>query len=253
MDESIRTAAPTTGRVLAWPGCVPGGGHVPGRAPRFDRRLVAILYTDVAGYSQLTDVDEDGTHARLIEYLDAIGVVIARHHGAVKHYAGDAVLAQLNTVSEAVACALEIQRILGRRNDGLPRASRLQFRIGINVGDVIADRDDLYGCAVNVAARLQALAAPGGICASEAVLLAAGTAAAAEFRSIGERRVKNIARSVRAYRVYEAGASHSDGWLAPAVVAVARCAREAFRAVRLCVARTVEAELGCRGTARISR
>lgn len=208
MNEPNQSQAPSVGRVIAWPDRRTKRGAAEGVRPRYKRRLAAILHADVAGYSRLTDLDEEGTHARLAQCLDAVTAAVIRHDGAVKHYAGDAVLAQFPTVADALGCALEIQRVVGAGNAGLPPERRLELRIGINLGDVIADRDDLYGSAVNVAARLQQLAEPGGICVSEAVRMAAGSAA--EYRYVGARRMKNIVRAVRAYAVYEPGSRRAD-------------------------------------------
>jgi class 3 adenylate cyclase len=199
------------------PGIARVGRQPAGRAGgRYARRLVAIMYADVASYSRLTGTDEDGTHARLTEYLDAMSAAIERHGGEVTHYAGDAVLAQFASVTDAASCALAIQRTLRARNADLALVRRVEFRIGINVGDVIADRRDIYGNAVNVAARLQSLAEPGGICVSEAVREATASTLAAEYRFIGRRRVKNIARPLRAYRLCdpECRKAHARGFTA---------------------------------------
>jgi len=165
------------------------------------RKLTAIFYADVAGYSRLTGKDEEGTHRRLSEYLDLISNAIESHRGRVVHYAGDAVLADFATVTEALTCAWESQQALALRNDELTEEHRVEFRIGVNLGEVIVDRDDIYGDGVNVAARLETLAEPGGICVSESVRSAAGSKLALGFEFMGERQVKNIAEAVRAYRV----------------------------------------------------
>ena len=136
---------------------------------RLPRKLAAILYADVVGYARLTSEDEDATHRRLAEYLDQIAVTIESHGGRVMHYAGDAVLAMFEAVVDALSCAAHIQNVLGTRNDDLPDDRKVQFRIGVNLGDVIEDRGDIYGDGVNVAARLESLAEPGGICISESV------------------------------------------------------------------------------------
>ena len=165
------------------------------------RKLAAILYADVAGYSRLTGEDEDGTHRRLSRCLDIISESVVAHGGRVVHYAGDAVLADFNTVSEAMACAVAIQKLLGADNSGLPENRRIDFRIGVNLGEVIVDRNDIYGDGVNVAARLESLAEAGGICISDAVRTAIGRKLSLEYEFMGEQRVKNIAEPVRAYRV----------------------------------------------------
>ena len=141
---------------------------------RLPRKLAAILYADVVGYSRLTGEDEDSTHRRLTEYFDQIAVTVELHGGRVMHYAGDAVLAMFEAVVDAVSCAAHIQNDLETRNEDLPDERKVQFRIGVNMGDVIEDRDDIYGDGVNVAARLESLAEPGGICISESVHTARG-------------------------------------------------------------------------------
>ena len=169
---------------------------------RLPRKLAAILYADVAGYSRLTGDDEDTTHRRLSDYLDLISSHIARHYGRVMHYAGDAVLATFEAAVDALSCAAHIQRELQRRNDELPDERKVQFRIGLNLGDVIEDRGDVYGDGVNVAARLESLAEPGGICISESVHTAVGAKLPLAYEYIGEQAVKNIAKPVRAYHAH---------------------------------------------------
>jgi adenylate cyclase len=165
-----------------------------------ERRLVAILYADVAGYSRLTGADEEGTHRRLRAYLDAITGSIKKHGGTVMHFAGDAVLADFPSVVDGLICALNIQRELAIRNESLPDTHKLQFRIGINLGDVIFDRHEIYGDGVNVAARLQSLAEPGGICISGTAFDAMGTKLPVDYEYLGEQHVKNIDHPVRTYR-----------------------------------------------------
>jgi len=131
---------------------------------RLPRKLAAILYADVAGYSRLTGEDEDATHRVLIDYLDLIAATIESQGGEVMHYAGDAVLARFSAVVDALSAAVAIQDDLQTRNATLPDARKVQFRIGLNLGDVIEDRGDIYGDGVNVAARLEALAEPGSVC-----------------------------------------------------------------------------------------
>jgi TolB-like protein/class 3 adenylate cyclase/Flp pilus assembly protein TadD len=163
------------------------------------RKLAAILYADVAGYSRLTGDDEDATHRRLTEYLDQIAVTIERHGGRVMHYAGDAVLAMFEAVVDALYCAAQVQNDLKSRNQDLPDERKVEFRIGVNLGDVIQDRDDIYGDGVNVAARLESLASPGGICLSESVYTAVGNKLPFDYEFLGEQEVKNIAQPVKAY------------------------------------------------------
>jgi len=168
----------------------------------YERKLVAILYTDVAGYSRLTGADELGTHRLLSEYLDLIADQIGLHNGRVVHYAGDAVLADFDMVTAAINCAASIQENLANRNEDLPDDRKVEFRIGINLGEVIVDRDDIFGDGVNIAARLESLADPGGICISESVRTALGEKLPFTYEFMGARQVKNIAVPIRAYRVF---------------------------------------------------
>ena len=127
-------------------------------------KLAAILYADVEGYSRLTGADESGTHRTLSAYLDLFAETIKAHRGEVKHYAGDAVLADFTTVSDALNCAVAVQKAIKEKNETVAQDKRVQFRIGLNLGEVIVDRGEVYGNGVNVAARLETLAEPGGIC-----------------------------------------------------------------------------------------
>jgi adenylate cyclase len=168
---------------------------------RLPRKLAAILYADVVGYSRLTGEDEEGTHYKLSEYLDVISDAVKEHQGRIVHYAGDAVLADFGTATEALSCSNSIQQELGSRNRELPEERRVEFRLGVNLGEVIVDRDDIYGDGVNVAARLESLADPGGICISDSVRTAVGKRLALGYEFMGEQQVKNIEEPVRAYRV----------------------------------------------------
>lgn len=168
---------------------------------RLPRKLTAILYADVAGYSRLTGEDEEGTHRRLSAYLDAITTAVEKHNGKVLHFAGDAVLADFATVSDTLICAVAVQHDLAERNKDLPEARKLEFRIGVNLGEVIVDRKEIYGDGVNIAARLESLATPGGICTSESVHAAVDNKLPLDFEFIGEQAIKNIAKPVRAYSV----------------------------------------------------
>jgi adenylate cyclase len=176
---------------------------------RMPRKLAAILYADVAGYSRLTGDDEDATHRVLSDYLDLITATIESQGGEVMHYAGDAVLARFSAVVDALSAAVAIQDDLQTRNATLPDARKVQFRIGLNLGDVIEARGDIYGDGVNVAARLEALAEPGSVCISDAVRTAIGSKLPYQYAFIGEHSVKNIREPVRAYRVSENGTESS--------------------------------------------
>jgi adenylate cyclase len=168
---------------------------------RLPRKLVAVLYGDVVGYSRLMGEAEDATHRTLADYLDFIAATVGRHGGRVVHYAGDAVLARFDAAVDALACAAQIQRDLAERNSNPAALRKVEFRIGVNLGDVIEDRGDIYGDGVNVAARLQQLAEPGGICVSDAVRTAVGNRLPLSFADLGEQGLKNIAGPVRAFRV----------------------------------------------------
>lgn len=169
---------------------------------RVDRRLAAIMAADVAGYSRAMGVDEEGTLARLKTHRrQLIDPKIAEHHGRIANTAGDGLLAAFDSVVDAVRCAAEVQRAIAERNRGEPEARHINFRIGINVGDIMLDGDDVHGDGVNVAARLQALADPGGICVSARVQEDAVGRLPFEFEDLGERNLKNISRPIRVFRV----------------------------------------------------
>jgi TolB-like protein/Tfp pilus assembly protein PilF len=178
---------------------------------RVERRLAAILAADVAGYSRLTGLDEEGTHARLQDHLRClVDPKITEHRGRVVKNTGDGLLAEFSSVVEAVRCAVDVQRGMAERNADVPQERRIEFRIGINVGDVMLDRGDIFGDGVNVAARLEGLAEPGGICVSGRVREDVEGKLEIAFESTGEQQLKNIARPVRVYRVRLSGAAPSS-------------------------------------------
>ena len=168
---------------------------------RVHRRMATILAADAVGYSRLIGRDEEGTLATLRAHRQVIDRLIEQHEGRVFGSAGDSVIAEFASPVEAVRCATEIQLEIDRQNADLPEPSRMRFRIGINLGDVVVEGDNLMGDGVNVAARLEALSRPGGICISEAVYAQARDRLSLEFLDLGEHKVKNIARPVHAYRV----------------------------------------------------
>lgn len=170
-------------------------------ADRVSRKMAAILAADVAGFSRLIGEDEEATLERLAAYREIIDQLVARHSGRVFGSAGDSVVAEFASAVEAVRCATEIQIALGCRNDELPEPRRLRFRIGINLGDVVVEGDNLMGDGVNVAARLESMSQPGGLCVSETIYAQARDRLSLDFVDLGEHRLKNIARPVRAYRV----------------------------------------------------
>ena len=166
------------------------------------RRLAAILAADVVGYSRLMAADEKGTHARLKALRqDFIEPKIAEHHGRVAKLMGDGALVEFASVVDAVECAAAIQSGVAERQAELPEDRRIAFRIGINIGDIISEGDDIYGDGVNVAARLEALAEPGEICVARNVYNQVKSKVAFGFEPMGEHRVKNIPEPVTVYRV----------------------------------------------------
>jgi adenylate cyclase len=171
------------------------------------RRLTAILAADVAGYSRLMGADEEGTLERLQalrrELLDPR---IAEHRGRIVKTTGDGLLVEFSSVVDAVRCAVAVQQAMPERDTGVAADSRIELRIGINLGDVIVEGDDLYGDGVNIAARIEALADPGGVFVSNTVHDHVRDRLPFVFDDLGEQQVKNIARPVRVYRVRDAGA-----------------------------------------------
>ena len=168
---------------------------------RLPRKLAAVLYADVAGYSRLTGDDEDATHRTLNKYLDLFSQSIESHNGQVMHYAGDAILARFEAAVDALSCASVVQQQFAENNEDLPEERKLHFRIGLNLGDVIEDRGEIYGDGVNIAARLESLAEPGGICVSDAIRSAVQKKLDLEYDEMGDQSLKNIEEPVRAYRV----------------------------------------------------
>jgi adenylate cyclase len=166
-----------------------------------ERRLTSILAADVAGFSRLVARDEEGTLRTLAVYRSAIADFVAEHGGRIANTAGDGLIIEFPSPVQAVRCAVAIQRSLFRRNEDLPDERKLEFRIGLNLGDVVAAGDDLLGDAVNVAARLQEIAAPGGICISDTVHRHLEGKATFPLARLGERTLKNIPRPVTVYKV----------------------------------------------------
>ena len=176
------------------------------------RRLAAILAADVAGYSRLMGADEEGTLERLKAHRrQLIDPKIAKHRGRIVKTTGDGLLAEFPSVVDAVRCAAEVQRGMLDREPELPDDRLIKFRIGINLGDVIAEGDDIFGDGVNVAARLEALAEPGGICISGMVHDQIRDKLPYLFADRGEQSVKNIARPVRVYALRLEDRSASRG------------------------------------------
>jgi len=164
-----------------------------------EHQLAAILYADVAGYSRLTGLDEEGTHRKLDSGLNLLAGVVAAHGGKKIHEAGDAILAEFQSVTAAVDAAVEFQREMSMRNADSTEDNRLEFRIGINLGEIIHDRKDIYGDEVNLAARIQELAEPGGICVSGTVYEHVHAKVEEVFDDLGHRKLKNIAQSIHLF------------------------------------------------------
>src|SRR3954452_24991978 len=170
---------------------------------RAERRLAAILAADVVGYSRLMERDERGTLERLRTHRkELVGPLLAEHRGRIVKLMGDGALCEFGSVVDAVACAVAIQRGVAERETGMPEEERLRFRIGINLGDVVREADgDLYGDGVNIAARLEGVAEPGGIVVSGTAYDHLQGKLDCRLASLGDQHLKNIERPVRAYRV----------------------------------------------------
>jgi adenylate cyclase len=169
---------------------------------RVERRLAAILAADVAGYSRLTGLDEEGTHARLRERLRGLAdPKISEHRGKVVKHTGDGVLAEFGSVVDAVRCAIEVQRGMAEQNATMPQVKRIEFRIGIHVGDIIVDDNDIFGDGVNIAARLEGIAEPGGVCISDDAQRQLRGKVDFAFEDMGPQNLKNIVEPMRAWRL----------------------------------------------------
>src|SRR5271156_5400614 len=166
---------------------------------RVGRRLAAIFAADVAGYSRLMGLDEAGTARILREHRVIADAVVAKHGGRIVKTTGDGILLEFPSVVDAVECAVAVQTVMAERNDGVPQDRRMLFRIGINLGDILIEGDDILGDGVNIAARLEGIAEPGGICISSTAYDHVRGKVAVEFNDLGEQNLKNIARPVRAY------------------------------------------------------
>ena len=186
---------------------------------RFERRLAAILAADIAGYSRLIGADEEGTLSRLKALRRGlIDPKIAEHRGRIFKTTGDGILIEFASVVDALRCAAEVQAGINEQNAAVPSVQRIEFRVGIHQGDIVVEDGDIFGDGVNIAARLEALAEPGGICVSARVQEDAIGKLDLAFRDLGEQQLKNIARPVRAYSVGRDRAARSR----PAAVDVPR-------------------------------
>jgi adenylate cyclase len=200
----------------------------------FKRKLTAILNADVEGYSRLIRDDEEAPICRLADYRKAMATLIQQYRGRVVDAPGDNLLAEFGSVVDAVNCAVEIQRELAERNAELPGMCRMQFRIGVNLGDVFEEGDRIYGDGINIAARMESLAEAGGICISGTVYDSIVSKLGLEFESMGEQTVKNIPEPIRSYRVlsYPGAAAHR-------VVKAKRAVQRKWRQASLAIAAVV--------------
>src|SRR5215469_17407134 len=176
------------------------------------RRLVAVLAADIAGYSRLMGADEVGTVQALRDHRAAADPLIAEHGGRIVKTTGDGMLIEFGSVVGAVECALGLQRLAAERNAGTPADRRMEWRIGIHIGDVLVEGDDILGDGVNIAARLEGIAEPGGLCISEDAFRQVRGKVEVEFTDLGEQSLKNI---VQPLRVYRAGSSPTSNQAIP--------------------------------------
>ncbi|MSP48465.1 MAG: adenylate/guanylate cyclase domain-containing protein [Alphaproteobacteria bacterium] len=201
---------------------------------RARRRLAAIVAADVAGYSRLVGADEEGTLARLKALRrELVDPKIAEHSGRIVNTTGDGLLIEFGSAVDAFRCVLEIQRAMTSRESGLPENRRLAFRIGVNVGDIVVDGEDILGDGVNVAARLEQLAEPGGICISARAYEDVRGRLDLDVQDIGEQTLKNIERPIRVYRI----AVHAAGATPP----IPRCRSRTSPRSPCCRSRTCRA------------
>src|SRR5215470_1832964 len=168
---------------------------------RVERRLAAIVAADVAGYSRLMGLDEVGTARTLREHRKVTDALVEKHGGRLVKSTGDGVLLEFPSVVDAVECAVAMQAVMTERNQGVPDDRRMLFRIGINLGDILIENDDILGDGVNVAARLEGIAEPGGICVSSSAYEHVRGKVSVDFTDLGEQILKNIARPIRAFAV----------------------------------------------------
>jgi adenylate cyclase len=182
------------------------------------RRLMAILAGDMVGYSRLMELDEAGTLARLRAHrVELIDPAIARNGGRIIKTTGDGMLVEFPSLVDAAACAIEIQQRMSRRNADVPADRQILFRFGLNIGDVIIEDGDVFGDGVNIAARVQELAEPGGICVTRAVYEQLGSKLEIAFETMGEPKLKNIARPIPLYRLHWGQLIKPPGGEAPKV------------------------------------
>lgn len=193
--------APESSVNLILPGYTAGGGDPACVEPAsgLDRKPVGILYADIADYARLSEEDEEGTHRNLITGMRIMGACVLATGGKVDHFAGDAILAEFRDADSALRCALNAQMSLRDLNVNLAAGKQVRFRVGVNFGEVISDRGDIYGNAVNLTARLEELAYSGGICVSASVRANLKDQSAYKFIGLGKRYLKNISTPVEAF------------------------------------------------------
>src|SRR4051794_7010462 len=189
-----------------------------GSPDRVNRRLAAVLAADVVGYSRLMEADEAGTARLLHEHRAAADPLVAEHGGRIVKTTGDGVLIEFPSVVGAVQCAVALQQLMSERNVGVPNNRRMEWRVGIHLGDILIDGEDILGDGVNLAARLEGIAEPGGICISEDAFRQVRGKIETEFLDGGEPALKNIARPVRIYRAHPASAPVSSASAASAAL-----------------------------------
>jgi adenylate cyclase len=204
-------------------------------AHRVERKLSAIFAADVEGYSRLMGRDEVGTLRTLTAYRAIIDRLIASHRGRIFNTAGDSIVADFASAVDAVECAVEVQEAVGKENADRPAGEQMQFRIGVHVGDIIVQGDNLFGDAVNIAARLEALAEPGGVCVSRVVRDQIRDKLPYRFEDMGEQSVKNITRPVRVYAINPAGAVLLPSVIAPVEPVVKEVSKPAPTLPRLSI------------------
>ena len=170
-----------------------------------ERKRVGILYADIVDYSRLTEDDEEGTHQRLVESMGIAKAHVIANNGRIAHFAGDAILIEFKDADSALHCAINMQLSIRQWNAGLDPGKQIRFRIGVNFGEVIEDRGDIYGKAVNLAARIEGLAHSGGICVSKSARENLSRHSRIRFTSLGKRYLKNIHEPVEVFWIQIAG------------------------------------------------
>src|SRR4051812_48488116 len=186
-----------------------------GSRDRVDRRLAAILAADVVGYSRLMEADEVGTARMLRDHRAAADPLVAEHGGRIVKTTGDGVLVEFSSVVGAVQCAVALQKMMAKRNARVSVERRMDWRIGVHLGDILIDGDDILGDGVNLAARLEGIAEPGGICVSSSAYEQVRGKVPVDFTDLGEQALKNIARPVRAYAVGLSANAHQPVPMSP--------------------------------------